>query len=142
MSHELRLLRSDGKRKTVTETFKLGRDKREALTAALLREGKSSRTISDLLGCSTQCVREVKQRAEMGSETPETSGSEARNRGRQGDCPSGTERGVVSVSGDRLYVSGSPGYYCAHCGGQLPSAEAVYDHIETEHPAALVGVPA
>jgi hypothetical protein len=71
MSHELHSLRSDGKRKTVVERFKLGTPEREALVRALIRQGEKTTSIVDLVGCSQSHVYKLAQDAEMGSESPE-----------------------------------------------------------------------
>jgi hypothetical protein len=72
MSHELHLLRSDGRRKTVVERFKLSTPEWEALVTALIRAGVKTATIADLVGCSQSHVYKVAQAGEMGSESPET----------------------------------------------------------------------
>src|SRR4051794_28770411 len=69
MAHEYR----SGSR-TIRESFKLGGREREALVLALIRQEARTGSIADLLGCSTQYVREVQKRSRMGSESPQTGG--------------------------------------------------------------------
>src|SRR5437667_8245989 len=77
MSHELHPLRSDGKRKIVTETFKLTPSVREALVGVLVREGVASNTITDLVGCSESYVHRIAQDQERKLETFHESHTEA-----------------------------------------------------------------